>query len=369
MHISISIQPLFLFTLLLFPSLILGVSLPHVRRSGTQPTVAADAANLGPVGMETYQRATLLADGSVLGVYTDYVNGSNIITTVRSTDAGSSWQSWGTVTEGVGDIDNPFLLQLSTGRLLCAFRNHSKDSSGAYTYFRITVCYSDDNGVTWTYLSQPASDPGPVNGNWEPFMRLSSLDSSTVQLFYSRENASDDQDSLMRTSTDGGSTWSVAATISGADITSRDGMVGVTAFPANSGNLIAIFESDDTSTGGTGLFTVKSVSSSDDGVTWDNRQDIYTPTGTGNNAGAPQIANVGGTLVASFMTDEDTSEHAWTSGANVKIITGTDGSTWGDKTTVSPVQSNWGGLTVLNDTNFLLVASYNGAKSYQISLS
>jgi hypothetical protein len=38
-------------------------------------------------------------------------------------------------------------------------------------------------------------------------------------------------------------------------------------------------------------------------MTWGNRFNLYTPwKGT---AGAPQVYNVWGTLVASFMTDED----------------------------------------------------------------
>lgn len=46
--------------------------------------------------------------------------------------------------------------------------------------------------------------------------------------------------------------------------------------------------------------------SPDDGNSWGNRRNIYTATGENNNAGAPQVINVGGTLVVSFMTDEDT---------------------------------------------------------------
>lgn len=61
------------------------------------------------------------------------------------------WQ----VTRGVGDVDNPVVLQLASRRFLCAFRNHSKNSAGQYTWFRITLCYSDDGGKTWAYLSTP----------------------------------------------------------------------------------------------------------------------------------------------------------------------------------------------------------------------
>jgi hypothetical protein len=132
-------------------------------------------------------------------------------------------------------------------------------------------------------------------------MRMSSISTNTIQLYYSRVNAADDQDSLLSTSTDGGVTWSTAVTITGIDVTSRDGMTGVAEFPAHSGKLILIFESDDTSINGTNLFTVNSCTSSDDGVTWSTaRNRVYTPTGTKNNAGAPQIINVNDVLVVSI---------------------------------------------------------------------
>ncbi|RDW87965.1 hypothetical protein BP5796_03659 [Coleophoma crateriformis] len=337
----------------------------NLRRAGNDPTVSGAAVSMNG---GTYPRATRLADGSILAAHTVISGDENIISILRSTNNGDSWDDWGTVEQGIGDIDNPFLVQLPSGRVLCAFRNHSLDGT-VYTVFRITICYSDDNGVTWAYLSQPASDPGPgpANGLWEPFMRISSISSNTLQLYYSRVNAEDDQDSLMRTSTDGGATWSLAATITGDGVTARDGMTGVAEFPALSGNLVIIFESKDTSAGGTGLFTVNSCTSSDDGVTWStSRNRVYTPTGTSNNAGAPQIINIDG---ASFMTDEDTSENDWPHGADAKILTSTDGINWSEKTTVMPVQSYWPGLLALDDTSFLLMADHGGAQSQLVTLS
>lgn len=198
-----------------------------VKRSAVVPNLAGSPVIFG---QGTYPRANSLSDsslpvGSIIGVYTAFGDGDNILSVVMSTDNGSSWRAIGEVTRGpsnANDIDNPYVLQLPSGRVLCAFRNHSKDpNTGAYLVFRITVAYSDDLGKTWTNLSTPSSDPGPVNGNWEPFLR--NAQDGSLQLYYSRENSAADQDTLERISTDGGQTWTDSQTISGAGITSRDG--------------------------------------------------------------------------------------------------------------------------------------------------
>lgn len=319
------------------------------------------------IGAGTYPRANKLSDGSILGVYTAFSSDSIIITTVQSTDNGASWQYLGEVTRGMSnanDIDNPYVLQLPGGRVLCAFRNHSKDpKTGAYTYFRITVSYSDDKGKSWKYLSNPASDVGSVNGNWEPFLRLA-LDGS-LQIYYSRENSAADQDSLQRYSTDSGKTWSSAQTISGSGITARDGMIGVATISGP--KLMAVFESEST-----GVFNVMSITSADDGKTWTNRRMVYASTGTGNSAGAPQILNVGGSLVVSFQTSEDANlgqVGAYTSHTAAKVVSSSDGgNTWGNKLTVGPEQSAWPGLLGLDKASFLALVDHGGAKAQKVIL-
>lgn len=330
---------------------------PVEKRTGVVPTLSGAEVT---VQAGTYPRANYLADGSIISAFTAFANGNSIITIARSTDEGDSWTEIGTVAQGptaTTDIDNPYPFQLPSGRILVAFRNHDR-SNGVYTFFRITICYSDDNGATWAYLSTPASDPGSVHGNWEPFLRLAE-DGKTLQLYYSRENSAADQDSLMRTSTDGGATWTSATVISGADTdNTRDGMLGVTRVSGN--NLIAVFESE---TNG-GKFSVYYITSSDDGATWSNRKPVYAPSGF--NAQAPQVTNVGGTLVASFQTDEDGG-----SGEAIKVLTSGDGgASWGNKLTTFPAPSDWAGLLALHDNvSFLSLADHSGVKVQKVTLS
>ncbi|KAI9811168.1 MAG: hypothetical protein M1827_005619 [Pycnora praestabilis] len=333
------------------------------ERGGITQTLSGAEVTIAP---GTYPRANRLADGSIIGSYTKFFNNDIIVTTIRSTDSGNTWQALGDVAQGPSDahdIDNSYPLQLPSGRILVVYRNHSKDPvSSAYTFFRITISYSDDGGKTWAWLADPSSDPGPVNGNWEPILR--NADCGCLQLYYSRENSAQDQDTLERESSDGGATWSTANTISGTDITSRDGMTGVATVSGST--VIAVFECEQN-----GLFVVDAITSTDDGVTWGDRRNVYTPTGTNNNAGSPQVINVGGTLVVSFMTDEDTQLHDWTSGANAKTVTSGDGGqTWGDKTIVGQQQANWPGLFDMGDgTNFLALYDRNGVKVQPVSLS
>ncbi len=278
------------------------------------------------------------------------------------------WQALGSVVSGpsnANDIDNPYILQLPSGKVLCAFRNHSKNpSTGAYTYFRITISVSSDQGKTWTYLSTASADSGPVNGNWEPFLRNAQ---AGLQIYYSRENSAQDQDTLERFSTDDGATWSAPQTISGTGITSRDGMTGVTTISGTT--LIAVFETEST-----GLFTIASITSTDDGKTWGDRKTVYTPDSNFTSAGAPQIITVGGTLVVSFQTNEDSELSApapsYVSRTTAKVITSADqGGTWGNKITVGGAVSVWPSLYTLDTASLLMMFDMGGAKAQQISLS
>ena len=311
----------------------------------------------------TYPRASLMKDGSLIGSATTFANGNNILSVYHSTDRGSSWNEISYVTSANSasyDVDNTVVIQLPSGRVLAAFRNHDRNGSNNYKYFRITVTGSDDNGVTWKYLSQAAQNPGPAgNGLWEPFMRVAQ--DGSVQLYYSHENNFSNQVIQMVVSRDEGATWSAPKTVSGAN-NARDGMPGIAS--TGGSNLSVVFE-----TGTNGHFVVNSMTSGDDGATWGNRQNVYTSPG-GRNAGAPQVVNVGGALVVSFMTDEDNAAGgAWVDNPDFKIVTSGDGGkTWGNKLTFSPTQSWWGGVVDLDGSTFLGLADAGGAKAQLISL-
>jgi hypothetical protein len=199
----------------------------------TAITAAGKQVVVDPSGV--YMRATRLKDNTLLGGYAAKDGANHALRVVKSTNNGASWTQIGSVTSAESathDLDNAFPLQLPSGRILYAFRNHDRTSSGVYTYYRITVCFSEDGGVTWSYLAQiDERAASGVNGLWEPFLRLSG--NGTLQAFYSAENSGSDQDNIFKTSTDGGKTWAGPHPVSGQGLTSRDGMTAVANIDGN----------------------------------------------------------------------------------------------------------------------------------------
>ena len=322
------------------------------------------------MGDGAYPRATYLSDGSLLGIYTAFKDGNNTLTIVKSTDNSATWTEVGAVTSVASnshDLDNGFVLQLPSGRVVAAFRNHEKNpSDGTYSLYRITVCYSDDLGKSWSFLAHAheetdgcklsfidslqafltTSDPA-AQGVWEPFLRTAA--DGSLQVYYSKENSPTDQDVLMKVSGDGGQSWGPMSIVVGGDTNNRrDGMPGVallTDRPPGGGfsagaqpgkTLICVYESSLN-----GIFSVQTVTSQDDGATWGPRQTVYAPANLARNAQSPQIVNTDGVLVVTFMTDEDTG----TKDESIKVVTSVDGGrTYGNKLTVADAPQFWPGL-------------------------
>ena len=270
------------------------------RRAAIQPSVDPTAIPLSPTGGGTYPRLAIV-QGGILAAYKVLDNGVSTLLISKSTDGGKSYSAWGSVTSGTANIDNPDLIQLPNGHIVCTYRNHDLNSSGDFVFYRITASVSTDGGRTWSFLSQVDQRPASKvtkNGIWvwwnswfqlqaivteprylqEPFNRISTT--NALQVYYASENSNIDQDILMRTSTDNGASWSKPITVAGGTTVGRDGMPGCTSFPRNPSKVLCVFET----TQGTGsLFTVKSVVSNDDGATWGERSQVYVPTGNGNN--------------------------------------------------------------------------------------
>lgn len=102
------------------------------------------------------------------------------------------------------------------------------------------------------------------------------------------------------------------------------------------------------------------VISHDDGYSWGERGRLYTPR-NGRIAGAPQVYNVWGTLVASFMTDEDIDGTNGYDGAQMKVITSTDGArSWSGSVVTGEKASHWPGLFNRDPNHFLALYSKDG---------
>ncbi|KAM0482549.1 hypothetical protein ACHAPX_003068 [Trichoderma viride] len=356
-----------LFSALLIPVGVFGNPVSIEQRSPGNVAQAGSPVVIDANGI--YIRASPLNTGGLITGYTAHENGQSILRLAESTNGGSSWSFVGEVYRANStayDVDNAMPLQLPSGRIVYAYRNHDR-TGNTYTYYRITLSYSDDGGKTFLYgstVEQQAATPNTPNGLWEPFLRVAA--DGSLQCYYSAENNGADQDGYMKRSTDGGLTWSNWIKVSGDNITSRDGMIGVANLD-NSGNLIAVFENTES-----GPFSIDYVLSHDDGNSWGQRARLYTAK-NGKNAGAPQVINVGGTLVTSFMTNEDVAGGGGNGidGAQMKVVTSTNkGSTWGPTTVTGAAGSHWPGLYTLDQTHFLALYTKDGlgavSQDYQL---
>jgi hypothetical protein len=145
---------------------------PLASLAALQPIVDPTAISLSPTGGGTYPRLANV-QGAILAAYTAFDGDTHVLTVSRSIDGGKSYSAWGTVASGTGDLDNPDLIQLSNGNIVCTFRNHDINSTGNYTFYRITASLSTDGGKSWTYLSEVDQRAAAGhNGLWASFLLL-----------------------------------------------------------------------------------------------------------------------------------------------------------------------------------------------------
>ncbi len=332
---------------------------PRIQKDVEKRSISRDSEP-GLMGSGTYPRAATRADGTIVSCFTTFSGSNTILTVASSSNGGWDWTVIGSVaTEPTQthDLDNCNVLVLPSGRILAAFRHHDQTAAGnnSWYYYRLVVCYSDNGGAGWTYLSTPIVSGTAGLGLWEPFLQNSL--SGTVRMYFSQETKVDgsNQNNYVMTSSDGGLTWGGSTLVSSSGSTGRDGMVGVARLGAGSSNLIAVFETMSPVAG------IHAVTSSNDGASWGNRSLVYLSSVSGASEAAPQIAYINGQLVVSFQTNEDNTAAA-TSQWSVKVVVSTDnGGSWGQKTTVLNA-CNWAGeLTV--DATHLLVMCGSGSNA------
>ncbi|KAJ5902569.1 Neuraminidase [Penicillium taxi] len=304
----------------------------------------------------TYPRLARLSDGSILSSFTRFPDGKHALCVARSIDGGRTFENLSEVTRSAGDVDNMFLLEISPGVVLAAFRNHDVGPNGP-KHFRITVCRSFDGARTWQYASQAAEKGAPL-GIWEPFMRLGRQ--GEVQLTYSQEFAPNNQCTMLAVSRDQGSTWTPPVCLHGDKDFLRDGMNGIAeTFDNGREALVMCFE-----TTRFGTFSIEALISYDDGATWNSRHQVFCPK-RGHNAGAPQIASFAdGSMVAVFMTDEDSDRVEWVKHASIKAVFAGPPQNghiqWSPPTFVSPESSFWPGVMALDNHTALVTYDRGG---------
>lgn len=112
------------------------------------------------------------------------------------------------------DNDAANVLQLPNGRVLFVFQNHSKDeNTGAWTRYRITLCYSADYGYTWDHLQQVYQRAANNDGLWEPFLKH--LPNGELHCYFSEETSLVDQNIVIWRSFNEGQDWQFLGTVIG----------------------------------------------------------------------------------------------------------------------------------------------------------
>ncbi len=150
-----------------------------------------------------YARMIRLKNGNILCCYS---RGGKVCLR-RSIDNGVKWGREITVAScSYGAATNAEIVLLAGGRLLYAY--NVRPSDGVHR-FAINICFSGDNGKTWTKPRQVfAAGKTFKNGCWEP--AAIQLPSGEIQLFFTNEGPyrkSNEQEITMMRSGDAGATW------------------------------------------------------------------------------------------------------------------------------------------------------------------
>ena len=142
----------------------------------------------------------MIEKGSLLYVGRECYSGLPGIPVFVGTSDGKVWKQISSL--NIGDLPKYWEahgIQLTSGRLLAAFRVPGESSALAFTTYS---CYSDDGGLTWTKARKVADGAPP---------HLLQLANGDVVLSYSYRNYSEEPTGIRaKISRDGGKSWSEA---------------------------------------------------------------------------------------------------------------------------------------------------------------
>ena len=183
--------------------------------------------------------------GTLLATFESWTKTAPVFPVFQSMDGGKSFTKLSELTDpdkvGMSWMPQMFELPVDMGTLKkgtilfagCSVRDNSK--------FTLKLFQSGDGGKTWSYLSRIDEAEGKENGVYEPFFYIS--DSGKLVCLYCDETESSkhSQKIVMKTSTDGGQTWSAKSDV--VAVTSknmRPGMPVVTKM--GNGQYIMVYE-------------------------------------------------------------------------------------------------------------------------------
>lgn len=285
-------------------------------------SVSLAPTNISNVSDTRFPRGARLANGNLIIAFIEYTADARSIKTEISTDDGATWKAWGTIirdplrTDVPETVGDPTIVVLPSGKLLAAYRNLLTDNS-----HRLQVAVSADEGATWAFQSDVEVSPTIEGRSMLPTFSVNSK--GQAQIYYTKPKAATGGETqiVMKTSLNEGRTWANQVTVA----TRAE---GGSSFPAvqrlNDGSILAVFDTFRSETNK--LPILRSVQSSDDGLTWSSPKDVYIPTDASKRAQSPQMGILeDGRPFVAFVTDENL---VASQGFGVKVLVAANAATF-----------------------------------------
>lgn len=279
------------------------------KSSSLSVSVSLSSTPISSEGNSEWPRAVRRANGELVLVYNQDIEGFHTLRTEVSRDNGRTWEALGEVireaiANGV-ELRDASLLLLPSGTILAVYRFIK---AGVFT---IQTSQSTDGGLSWAL--QGVVDTGGLN-MLHPTLRISSK--GQVQAYYSKEKIVGGlKQIVMKSSKDEGKTWD-NETIVASKLTTNASFPGVATLA--DGSVLVVYDTPRSSADS--HLILQYSQSNNEGLTWSEPSDLYIPANGQRSAKSPQISLLSdGRPMVFFMTDEDSSPDQCCS---VKIVLG-----------------------------------------------